>query len=601
MPDPTVKEEEIIDKLADDLSQVVKTDDEPDFSPDGPSQDQPPNNSSEPKEPDVSTTTAEGPANDQPTAANDAPATDPPTAPDTSTTPDATAAPPKTRMATGLSSLTPLEPLEAATDKDAPAPTPVKPTCKAAAIVKVALRQREFLVDNPQPTSEDEMPPPGLASFLRTTKPRSAAKRAPSVSATKRSGNAPPTAKRPQSASRSRSHGKKAEVDKGSGPIRPLSPKVADKSTGPIKPLAITADKPLSPLARKKPQSVLPNASAPKAENWRDQKHRFLQSTYDALRNSWDATSNSMAWTNLHVSGYFNVLPGLTHPRQLAACCLRSSSNETHRWSCWSCQLNPEEAKASGFSPSKSCWESDSKQLYHWWEVHAKQSHWDWVREAEGYHITHHELMCFLLGCDLNEWPLPWTSFALDALPRELPRKIGGHNILVFGEPYYRKLTSLKAPSEQYWQSAIVEAKKESTTNRPVSPPPPRAQGSITQLGWTNPVRRIRDISVRRTGFPPGTTQVHEGYGASRVAWHEDQCGIEFLTDFFCLTIEQRIFFLLYIKLVATLALSMPENFTGSTLRSLLGSGLGLQPSTEGCFPPRSQVHQSPSALPHLH
>ena len=108
--------------------------------------------------------------------------TDPPTAPDTATTPDATAAPPKTRMATGLSSLTPLEPLEAATDKEGPAPTPVKPSCKAAAIVKVALRQREFLVDNIQPTSGDEMPPPPLASFLRTTKPKSAAKGAFSIS-----------------------------------------------------------------------------------------------------------------------------------------------------------------------------------------------------------------------------------------------------------------------------------------------------------------------------------------------------------------------------------------------------------------------------------
>ena len=39
---PSVKEE-VIDKLADDLSQVVKIDDEPDFSPDDPSQDQPPN------------------------------------------------------------------------------------------------------------------------------------------------------------------------------------------------------------------------------------------------------------------------------------------------------------------------------------------------------------------------------------------------------------------------------------------------------------------------------------------------------------------------------------------------------------------------------
>ena len=111
---PSVKEEEVIDKLADDLSQVVKIDNEPDFSPDGPSQDQPPNNSSEPKEPDVSTTTAE----DQPTAADDPPATDPP-ATDPPTAPD-TSVPKKPTV--GLSSLKALEPLTA-TEGEGPKPT----------------------------------------------------------------------------------------------------------------------------------------------------------------------------------------------------------------------------------------------------------------------------------------------------------------------------------------------------------------------------------------------------------------------------------------------------------------------------------------------
>ena len=236
LPDPTVKEEEIIDKLADDLGQVVQIADEPDFPPmvhqrislltthlSQNSQMFPPPLQKTHLQP---TTNLQPPTIHQPLFHQK-----PLTLPQLQTPMPHLL---KTRMATGLSSLTPLEPLEAATDKNAPAPTPMKPTCKAAA--KVALRQRAFLVDNPQPTSEDEMPPPGLASLLRTTKPKSAAKRAPSVSAAKRSGNAPLTMKRPQSASRSRSHGKKAKVDKGSGPIRPLSPKVADKNTGPIKP-----------------------------------------------------------------------------------------------------------------------------------------------------------------------------------------------------------------------------------------------------------------------------------------------------------------------------------------------------------------------------
>ena len=132
--------------------------------------------------------------------------------------------------------------------------------------------------------------------------------------------------------------------------------------------------------------SVLPQAT--QSEDWKEQGHRFLQETYNSLRKSWD--KDSMAWTNLHVAGYFNTLPGLTHPQQLAACCLRSNSKEEYRWSCWSCQLHLQEAKEAGFSLSESCWLSDAKQLCHWWAVHGKQSHWDWLREAESFHITHH-------------------------------------------------------------------------------------------------------------------------------------------------------------------------------------------------------------------
>ena len=107
-----------------------------------------------------------------------------------------------------------------------------------------------------------------------------------------------------------------------------------------------------------------------------------------------------------------------TYRKKPRRCC-----DEEFRWSCWSCQLNPHKAKAAGFSPSKRCWAIDAQPLYDWWQARGKQSHWDWVYEAEAFRFTHYELMCFLLGADMREWPLPWTSFALGAIPRELPRK----------------------------------------------------------------------------------------------------------------------------------------------------------------------------------
>ena len=246
------------------------------------------------------------------------------------------------------------------------------------------------MIDNSHPTSGDEMPPPGLASFLRTTKPKSAAKRAPSVSAAKRTGVAPPQTKRAQSASRSRSRGRRDEIVKGSGPIRPLSPAA-------IMPLP----KPTSPPAKKKPQDMMFRDGDLSSKRSHTDRNDFLDQILSELSSSWP--DDSMAWVNFHVSSYYYSCGGLTHPRQLAACSLHSNSNESHRWSCWACQLEPEGAQAAGFSPSKSIWRTDADQCYHWRQVHAKQSPCDWLRQAEEHCITLPELCSQMLGCDISE------------------------------------------------------------------------------------------------------------------------------------------------------------------------------------------------------
>ena len=423
-------------------------------------------------------------------------------------------------------------------------------------------------MDKPQPTSEDEMPPP---AFLRTTKAKSAAKRAPTVSAAKTTVAAAPPQNRAQSASRSRSHGKKKEVEIHSGPIRPLSPKAA-KDSGPIKPLSSAMVK-----QDKRPMAMLPGAKRPQ-EDHRSRKQAFLQHMAQELSSSWP--SDSMAWVNLHVAGYYHDLGGCTHPRQLAACSLRSDSTQEHRWSCWACNLDPVEARAAGFSPSKSLWHSDVDQFYHWWTVHGKDSHWDWVREAESMSITTKEMLQFLLACDLEQWPFPWTRFALRALPREVPSRRGGHNERLWGHPFLRKPTPATANSELHNQPPATTAR----SNRPVSPPPPaQPQNSITELGWTNPVDAYGTSAQEELRFLISPFKTVKEYGASRVAWHEDQCGMQRLSDFL-LTIEQHCFFLLYIKLVATLALGMPENLTGQLREAALGQVSVCAPQLKEAF-----------------
>ena len=98
-----------------------------------------------PKEPDVSTTAA-APTSPPANAIDPPPATDPPSPPaadQTATNP--TDLPAAKKTTAGLSALHALEPLEA-TEGEGPKPTLMaKPVSKAAAVTKVAVRQRPFL------------------------------------------------------------------------------------------------------------------------------------------------------------------------------------------------------------------------------------------------------------------------------------------------------------------------------------------------------------------------------------------------------------------------------------------------------------------------
>ena len=377
---------------------------------------------------------------------------------------------PPSKRVSSLSTNQPLEPLEA-TDGDAAAPTAIKPTSKAAAIGKVSKRKRDFLVPGGGPTSGDEMPPPKLLRF-------SSVGLVPNPSQLQR----PAGAIRRQGM---RAHQRRPltrcqlgwtwHCKKGSFPLGQSS-RCQRKSF-----LRCTHANAIRRVARSPWQSF----------QWhhRHRKTGRIGSIASFLTRYGDSVQIlEVLFDGMDESSCRCLFPRSSRidaSSSIASCALRSDSNSEFRWSCWACQLNPEEARLAGFSPSKSCWHSDAQQLYHWWGTHAKQSHWDWLREAESFHVTHKELVTFLLGCDLEEWPLPWTTFALDAIPRELPQKLSGHNPRVFEPPFLRKVTSANAPSELYRYAAVPKK------NRPVSPenrPPSAPRIELTELGWTDPI-----------------------------------------------------------------------------------------------------------------
>ena len=152
---------------------------------------------------------------------------------------------------------------------------------------------------------------------------------------------------------------------------------------------------------------------------------------------------------------------------------------------------------------------------------------------------------------DMREWPLPWTSFALGAIPRELPHRSGGRRPKVFGPPFYRKLSPADAPSEQHRQSAVPISKN----NRPLSPPAPAPSARLTELGWTDPIATYSMIAKEETTFLLHPYESLDRSAQARIKWHKCQCHLGKVTDFL-LFVEQHSFLLLYIKLVGTLALA---------------------------------------------
>ena len=313
-------------------------------------------------------------------------------------------------------------------------------------------------------------------------------------------------------------------------------------------------------------RDVLPQLS------YRERKQAFLQSMMEELKASWKP--DSMAWVNLHVAGYYYTLDGVTHPRQLASCCLRLDSTQECRWSCWACNLNPAEAAAAGFSPSKSIWPSSTAQFYHWWTVHGKDSHWAWIYEAEEFDLTTREILQYLLAADLERWPFPWSSFALKALPREIPSRDGGHNPRLWQAPFHRKPTPLDAPSEMRNQTIATQPSQPAAqpkSNKPRSPP--RGAISLTELGWTDPIASYSKYAKDELFFLLQPFQNLDAYGQDRIRWHQEQCPLVRVTDFF-LFIEQHSFFLLFIKMVSTVALQDQDSVPQLLREAVLGQNV---------------------------
>ena len=215
------------------------------------------------------------------------------------------------------------------------------------------------------------------------------------------------------------------------------------------------------------------------------------------LKASWKP--DSMAWVNLHVAGYYYTLDGVTHPRQLASCCLRLDSTQECRWSCWACNLNPAEAAAAGFFPppnplgTRALHSSTIGGL-----CVAK------ILTGPGFTKLRSSILQYLLAADLDRWPFPWTSFALKALPREIPSRDGGHNPRLWEAPFHRKPTPLDAPSEMRNKAIATQSSEPAAqpkSNKPRSPP----RGAIDRVGMDGSNRLLLQVCKGRALFPPAT------------------------------------------------------------------------------------------------
>ena len=82
----------------------------------------------------------------------------------------------------------------------------------------------------------------------------------------------------------------------------------------------------------------------------------------------------------------------------------------------------------------------------------------------------------------------------------------------------------------------------QSKSNKPRSPP--RDPISLMELGWTDPIATYSKYAEDELFFLLQPYANLDAYGKDRIRWHQEQCPIMRVTDFF-LFIEQHAFFLL--------------------------------------------------------
>ena len=187
------------------------------------------------------------------------------------------------------------------------------------------------------------------------------------------------------------------------------------------------------------------------------------------------------AMINVHVAGYFYVPTirwPVTHPRQLAACVLRGDGMQEERWACWSCQIpvDPNYPHRTG----KVTFSTAKEQCYHWWLNHASPTQWDFYYDCEAFGVTHEEIM-LAVGIDLKTCPLP-IGTALERIPKILPSHEAGHDPLLRGEPWFRKVAFPTIPSERNvpwagntWRHA---------PHPPAGPPPDHVKNASSSKGY---------------------------------------------------------------------------------------------------------------------
>ena len=145
-------------------------------------------------------------------------------------------------------------------------------------------------------------------------------------------------------------------------------------------------------LTTNKPIHQTPSAPA-------NSKAAFLRRVSDMKIEGWPLV-------NCHLGScyYDDSRWSLTHPRQLSSLCLRRDAELDNRWLCWQCNMPVEGAAAN--DTAKTSFKSPVEQCYHWWQMHAGETRWDWVYEGLDLNVTLPEVI-YALGINIDEVPFP--------------------------------------------------------------------------------------------------------------------------------------------------------------------------------------------------